>query len=144
VTVCRPTGDLYFERELAFGTDVFNAVDEVYALRRSGAIERVTRNVELQLGGGARATNLDGFRFSQQCDVIQFTRTHVNGDSAGLEIYWADGTLAHSPPGEQVGANGDSDIAMGAFANNAWTVWMVHKPTGTCKVPADVLPAPAK
>jgi hypothetical protein len=139
VQVCKATGEVFFARSFhPPGLDPY--VIEVYVLRQSGAIERVTRNLELTLSGGPSATNLDGFRVTDKCDVIQNMR--IPGGGTKLSIYWADGTLAFMPiayPYANVGYEGDSSVPM--ISDGGGGPMMIRKPAGSCKVPADVFPA---
>ena len=139
--ICAATGEVYFSRQFHDpGFDPY--VDEVYVLRQSGAIERVTRNLELALAGGAYATNADGFRVTDKCDVIQNLRKP--GGGTPLAIYWVDGTFALMPieyPYVNVGYEGDSGLPMVRYDGGAM---IIRKPSGQCTVPADVFPAPTR
>jgi hypothetical protein len=142
VLVCKSTGDVYFPR--SFQDDRLLAfVNEVYVLRRTGAIERVTRNIELALSHGAHTTTFDGYRLTETCDVLQSARAPISGSQ--LVIYWNDGAFATLPANWQfgiVGYEGSNTIATLNFSTGEAA--MVHPPSGNCKVPADVYPRPAK
>jgi len=141
VLVCKSTGDVYFPRQ--FQQQHLNTYAyEVFVLRRSGAIERVTRNTELALGHGTFATNFDGYRLTDACDVIQNARTP--GGEGKLMIYWTDGvfgTVPISTTSSPVGYEGSDSVAMLNYTGDAA---LIHRPSGNCKVPADVFPPPAK
>jgi hypothetical protein len=143
VLVCKSTGDVYFPR--SFQQSQLNIYAyEVYALRRSGAIERVTRNIELALAHDTYATNFDGYRLTDACDVIQSARTPGPSSESQMVIYWTDGVFAKLPIDWRfsvVGYEGSNSVAMLNYTGDAV---VIHPPSGNCKVPADVFPAPTK
>ena len=143
VLVCKSTGDVYFPRPLQ-KPDLGVYTYEVYVLRRTGTIERVTRNLELALAHGTYATNFDGYVLTDACDVIQSARTPGPNSESQDVLYWTDGVFATLPIDWRfaaVGYEGNSTVAM---LNYTGAAVMVHQPSGSCKVPADVFPAPTR
>lgn len=141
VLVCKSTGDVYFPRSFQ-NPQLGVYVNEVYVLRRTGAIERVTRNIELAIAHGTTATNFDGYALTDACDVVQHARTPTSDGK--IVIYWADGVFAilpTAPTYSAVGYEGSTSIPMLSYTDGPV---LVHQPSGNCKVPADVFPAPAR
>lgn len=143
VLVCKRTGDVYFARSLLQPKLNIYATD-IYVLRRSGAIERVTRNVELALAHDTYATTFDGYGLTDACDVVQSARTPDPNTESQLVIYWTDGVFAKLPIDWRfsvVGYEGSNTVAMLNYTGDAV---LIHPPSGNCKVSADVFPAPTK
>ena len=141
MAVCNETGDVFFSRR--FQPEGFtNHVEEIYAVRRGGEIERVTRNFELDLAGSPRATSFGGLALTDKCDIMQ----RFEGK---LAIYWRDGVLAIMPldnPYFNVGYEGNNVIPMISFSGNSPGgpddhAALVRQPSGNCQVPSEVFPA---
>jgi hypothetical protein len=141
VLVCQDTGDVFFPRPFRLTESGFG-VFEVYALRRSGVIERVTRNLELDLAGSPRATNFDGFALTSKCDLIQGVRT-ASGEGKRA-IYWTDGVFAVMSIDSSYLVAGYEGASTIPTLNHEGNAVLIRQPSGDCRVPADVFPPPAK
>jgi hypothetical protein len=140
VLVCKSTGDVYFPRQFE-QPQLQTYANEVYVLRRSGQIERVTRNIELALAHGTYATTFDGYRLTEGCDVVQNARTPGPNSESQLVIYWTDGAFATLPIDWRFSVVGHEESNSVAMLNYTGEAAMIHPPSGNCKVPADVFPA---
>lgn len=144
VVVCKDTGDVFFLR--SFQPAGFTSfVQEVFAVRRAGKIERVTRNFELGLAGGTSSSHFSGLALTSKCDVLQ-------GTDDKRAIYWRDGVLGIAPIDFRyfnVGYDGNTVVPMINFSGNSLGgaddhARLISQPSGNCQVPSDVFPALTK